>query len=46
MGAMLVYMDDQQAAGEDAAYEFLARYPDVWTKWVSKDVAAKVKAAL
>jgi len=46
IGAMLVYMEDQQAAGEDAAYEFLAKYPEVWTKWVSKEVAAKVKAAL
>ena len=46
MGAMLVYMSDEQAAGEDAAIEFLIRYEDVWTQWVSDDVAAKVKAAL
>ena len=46
MGAMLVYMDDEQAEGEDAAIEFLSKYPDLWTKWVPEDVAAKVKAAL
>ncbi len=46
MNAMLVYMADEQAAGEDAAIEFLTRYGDVWTQWVSPEVAAKVKAAL
>ncbi len=46
MGAMLVYMADEQAAGEDAAIEFLIQYEDLWTTWVSDEVAAKVKAAL
>ena len=46
MGAMLVYMADEQAAGEDAAIEFLIEYEDVWTTWVSDEVAAKIKAAL
>lgn len=46
MGAMLVYMSEEQAAGEDAAYEFLATYPEVWKAWVSEEVAAKVEAAL
>ncbi len=46
MGAMLVYMSDEQAEGSDAAIEFLIRYEDVWTNWVSPEVAAKVKAAL
>jgi len=46
MGAMLVYMADEQAAGEDAAIEFLLSYEDIWTAWVSEEVAAKVKAAL
>jgi len=46
MGAMLVFMADEQAAGEDAAIEFLIEYEDLWTTWVSEDVAAKVKAAL
>ncbi len=46
MGAMLVYMADNQAAGPDAAIEFLKKYEDVWTTWVSPEVAAKVKSAL
>ena len=46
MGAMLVYMADEQAEGADAAIEFLIRYEDVWSTWVSPEVAAKVKAAL
>lgn len=46
MGAMLVYMSDEQAGGEDAAIEFLLSYEDVWTTWVSEGVAAKVIAAL
>lgn len=46
MGAMLVYMADEQAAGEDAAIEFLTEYEAIWTPWVSEEVAAKVKGAL
>jgi len=46
MNSMLVYMQDEQASGEDAAIEFLIRHEDLWTTWVSADVAAKVKAAL
>ncbi len=46
MGAMLVYMSDEQAEGVDAAYEFLSRYENIWTQWVPAEVAAKVKAAL
>lgn len=46
MGAMLVYMADEQAAGEDAAVEFLQKYEAIWTTWVSEEVAAKVKGAL
>lgn len=46
LNAMLVYMTDEQAGGEDAAAEFLASYTDVWKSWVPKKVAKKVKAAL
>jgi glycine betaine/proline transport system substrate-binding protein len=46
MGQMLVYMGDNQADGSDAAIEFLQSHEDVWTTWVSADVAAKVKASL
>ena len=46
MNGMLVFMSENQATGEDAAFEFLAKHPDVWTKWVPADVAEKVKNAL
>ena len=46
MGKMLVYMDDNQAQGIDAAIEFLEKYEDVWTTWVSSEVASKVKSSL
>ena len=46
MNGMLVYMEDNQANGEDAALEFLEKHESVWTKWVSADVAAKVKKSL
>lgn len=46
MGSMLVYMADEQADGADAAVEFLLKYEDLWTTWVSEEVAAKIKAAL
>ena len=46
MNGMLVYMTEEQATGEDAAVEFLMKHADIWSKWVSVDVAAKVKASL
>ncbi|MFT5274572.1 MAG: glycine betaine/proline transport system substrate-binding protein [Saprospiraceae bacterium] len=45
MGTMLVYMLDNQAAGIDAAAEFLLT-DDIWEAWVSPEIAAKVKASL
>lgn len=46
MNGMLVYMNENQASGEDAAYEFLATQEDIWMQWVPADVAEKVKSAL
>ncbi|MCB1336775.1 MAG: ABC transporter substrate-binding protein [Maritimibacter sp.] len=46
MNAMLVYMTDNQASGEDAAYHFLETYPEVWADWVSPEVAEKVTSEL
>jgi len=46
MGEMLVYMAEEQADGEDAAFEFLIQHEDLWTTWVSEEVAVKIKAAL
>ena len=46
MNGMLVYMKDNQASGKDAAVEFLLKNEAIWSKWVSADVAAKVKKSL
>ena len=46
MGQMLVYMGENQASGEDAAVEFLAKHGDVWEAWVSSEAAAKIKKAV
>ena len=46
MNAMLVYMQDNQAGGKDAALEFLTKQEAIWTKWVPAGVAAKVKSSL
>ena len=43
---VLAWKDENQATGEDTAYHFLETQPDVWTKWVSPEVAGKVKDAL
>ena len=42
----LAYMQDSKGSTEDAAMWFLKNYEDLWTQWVSGDVAAKVKAAM
>lgn len=46
MGAMLVYMADNQASGSDAAIEFMIEHEDVWTQWVGVQAANKIKKAL
>ena len=46
MNAMLIFMQKEQAAGSDAALEFLRKYESVWSKWVSTEVAGKVKSSL
>jgi glycine betaine/proline transport system substrate-binding protein len=43
---MLVFMADEQAAGNDAAIEFLKKHEAIWSKWVSADVAKKIKKTL
>ncbi|WP_417686863.1 ABC transporter substrate-binding protein [Roseibium sp.] len=45
-GKVLAWMTDNQATNEDGAYYFLENHEDVWTKWVSPEVAEKIKAAL
>ena len=46
MNVLLAWMEDNQADGEYAMEYFLANYENIWTPWVSAEVAAKVKAAL
>jgi glycine betaine/proline transport system substrate-binding protein len=46
MNSMLVYMNENQAAGEDTAYEFLETQEELWMQWVPADVAEKIKSAL
>ena len=46
VSAVMAWMTDNQANGEDGARWFIENMPDVWTQWVPADVAEKVKAAL
>jgi len=46
VSAVMAWMSDNQANGEDGAKWFLQNMPDVWTKWVPAEVAEKIKAAL
>ena len=43
---MLAYMEDNEAEAVDGARHFLATQEDLWTAWVSAEVAGRVKAAL
>ena len=46
VNALLAWQADEKASNEDAAFHFLENNEDVWTTWVSPEVAEKVKAAL
>ena len=46
MNAMLVYMNKNQASGEDAAIEFLLTKPEVWKSWVNSITIGRIKAAI
>ncbi|MEZ8143029.1 ABC transporter substrate-binding protein [Enterovibrio norvegicus FF-33] len=46
LNTLLAWMEDNQADGEIAGEYFLENHSDIWTQWVTPDVAAKVKAAL
>jgi len=46
LNGILVYMTDNQADGNDAAYEFLLKHEDLWTQWVTTDAAKKIKKAV
>jgi glycine betaine/proline transport system substrate-binding protein len=46
VGKLMAWMTDNQATGEDGAKHFLKENKDLWTKWVSPDVAKKIEASL
>lgn len=46
VNSLLAWMGDNQATNEDGAWYFLENHPDVWSAWLSEDVAQKVKDAL
>jgi glycine betaine/proline transport system substrate-binding protein len=46
MNELLAWIEDNQADGEFAAYYFLENYEDVWSAWVTDEVAEKIKSAL
>jgi len=46
VGKVMLWMTENQGTGEDGAKWFIKSMPDVWTKWVPADIAAKVKEAL
>lgn len=46
VNALMAWMTENQATGEDGARYFLQNNEELWTKWVSPEVAEKIKAAL
>lgn len=43
---LMAWQTENQATGEDGSKHFLQENKDIWSKWVSGDVAEKVEAAL
>ncbi|MFT6653584.1 MAG: glycine betaine/proline transport system substrate-binding protein [Marinomonas primoryensis] len=39
-------MEDNQADGQYAAENFMLNNKDIWSKWVNKDIQAKIDSAL
>ncbi len=46
VNALMAWMTENQATGEDGAKEFLRNNEAMWTEWVSPEAAEKIKAAL
>ncbi|AYF00763.1 ABC transporter substrate-binding protein [Paracoccus yeei] len=46
VNALMAWMTENQATGEDGAREFLKTHPEIWTQWVSPEAAETIKAAL
>lgn len=46
VNSILAWQSDSKASNEEAARHFLQTMPEVWTKWVTPEVAEKVRASL
>ncbi len=46
VNALLAWQADEKASNEDTAFYFLETNEELWTQWVTPDVADKVRAAL
>ena len=46
VSAVMSWMTDTQASGEDGAAHFFKEHPDLWKSWLGADVADKIAAAL
>ncbi|MBE1275406.1 ABC transporter substrate-binding protein [Enterovibrio baiacu] len=46
LNSLLAWMEENQADGEIAGEHFLNNHADIWSQWVSPEVAKKVKSAL
>lgn len=46
MNKLLAWMEDNQADGQYAAENFMMNHEDIWSKWVNKDVKAKLDKAI
>ena len=46
LNAVLAWMTEEQATGEDGAYHFLKNNEATWQAWVSEKAAEKIKSAL
>jgi len=43
---IFLWMDENQATGEQGAVWFLQNYPETWKQWVSEEAQAKITASL
>ncbi|MFN8683399.1 ABC transporter substrate-binding protein [Paracoccus sp. P2] len=46
VNALLAWMADNQATGDDAAWHFLRNNEDIWVEWVSPEAAENIRSAL
>lgn len=46
VGALLAWMTDNQASGEEAAEHFLKTQPQIWKQWVAPEAVVRIEKAL